>query len=226
MSIIASIFKKILGLFKWGAIKVDSGIDKLYDAQKRLDVVKYETLAALDKQEANAKKIHASKLALEDELSQAEKNLTRFQTQVSCLKNQLIEKGVDWTTNDDLLDAGRNAQEQANFVATLKEQKAAMEEMCKRVDKMLSKLKSNRRLIETKATILASKINFYKNLQAIDENGNIDIDHVFGDIDTAVKNMEYDSKASAHVNAIVNGQSSAEIMASNADVLSYIDGLK
>lgn len=225
MNIIASIFKKIFGLFKWGAVQVNNGMDKLYDAQKRLQVVEAETLLALDKQEENAKKVHSSIFALKDELEKAKNDEKRFKTTCTVIKNRLVKEGKDWQSDDELLAAGQIAQEQAKFVQDLEKNVADMEAMGKRVDKMLSKLKANKLLVKTKARILASKINYYKNMSAIDENGNLDIDSVFSDIDSAVQTMEYDSKASAHVNSIVNGQNSAEAVASDADVLNYLDNL-
>lgn len=211
-------------LFRFGAIKAESGLNKLLSVEAQLEIVKHDTLAAIDKQAENAKTLEKSKLQFDHDYEEAKKNLSRYKTNCEVLKNKLVAAGKDPNEDDDMKLAAATYIEQKKLMDEMDHQKEELEKMIGRVEKMLKHLKLNKNIVEMKSNMLKSKIQLYRNKAVIDETGMVDIDRTFGEIDGLVRDMQFEQQASQRVDDIVNGREESRL-ANDADVNDFINNL-
>ena len=218
------IFNTLKKLFRIGQVKVENGLNKLISAEAQLEVIEHDTIAALEKQKENAKKLEVSKLEFDANFEKAKKELTRLKTSCEVLKNKLVSEGKDFKADDDMQLAAATYLEQQKLVEEFGRQKDEMDLTIKRVEKMLKHLKLNKNLVHMKADMLRQKIALYKSKAVIDETGMVDINTTFGEVDELVQKMQFEQQASQRVDDIVNGRETTQL-ANEAEVTSFLNDL-
>jgi phage shock protein A len=187
--------------------KAESGLDKLISAEDRINTTLADTMEALDRQSANAKKLQASRLEFIANLKKIREETTRYKTQCEVLKN----KGVK-PEDEEFQVAGLQYLEHKKMLEDLEAQQKQIDETWERVQRALKRLNLNKSLLTAKADMLKTKINMYKVMENINDTGLIDIDNIFSEVDGMVSRMQYENEASRAVDDIVNGRESSNTM--------------
>ena len=167
-------------------VKAETGLDKLISAETRVNTVIHDTEEALNAQVANAKKLEASRLEFNANLENVRKEVTRFKTQCEVLKNKGLKND-----DDELRIAAAQYIEHKKILDDLEVQQKEIEKTWERVQKILKQLKLNKSLLHVKADALKTKIAMYKVTENITEQGMVDIDTTFSEIDDMVNRMSY-----------------------------------
>lgn len=221
------ILSKLGQLFHHMSVKAESAIDKLITAEMKIETILHDTEVALDKQKENAKTLFSTHAQFKENLSKLEKDVTRYKTRCEVLKRQ-VENEKDEKTkeslSDDLRIAAAQYLENKNIYDDLVEQEKELTQNEVRVEKMLKNLRLNKSLAETKAAALKTKITMYKSIENINENGVIDINTTFSEVDEMVNKMKFDMDASRKVDAIVNGKEDT-MTVSNPEIDDFIASL-
>ena len=181
-------------------VKAESGLDKLIDAETRINTVIHDTEEALNVQVENAKKLEASRL--------------EFNANYKGLKND----------DDELRIAATQYLEHKKILEDMEVQKAEIDKTWERVQKMLKQLKLNKSLLHVKAEALRTKIAMYKVTENITESGIIDINTTFSEIETLVDKMSYTNQASRTVDDIVNNREDSSTF-KNAEIDDFLDSI-
>ena len=210
---------KILKFFHHLRVKAESGLDKLISAEDRVNTVIHDTEEALNAQVANAKKLEASRLEFNANLEKVRKEVTRFKTQCEVLKNKGLKND-----DDELRIAAAQYIEHKKILDDLEVQQKEIEKTWERVQKILKQLKLNKSLLHVKADALKTKIAMYKVTENITEQGMLDIDTTFTEIDDMVNRMSYENQASRTVDDLVNGKESSTAF-KNAEIDDFLDNL-
>lgn len=200
-------------------IKAETGLDKLISAETRVNTVIHDTEEALNAQVANAKKLEASRLEFNANLENVRKEVTRFKTQCEVLKNKGLKND-----DDELRIAAAQYIEHKKILDDLEVQQKEIEKTWERVQKILKQLKLNKSLLHVKADALKTKIAMYKVTENITEQGMVDIDTTFSEIDDMVNRMSYENQASRTVDDLVNGKESSTTF-KNAEIDDFLDNL-
>lgn len=218
--IIESIFKKIFGIFKWGAIKADSAMDKLYSMKMKVEVLTHDTLAQMETQKENSVKLKASIKKFTKDYEEECNRLITYNTAIASLQG----KGKTPENDDNMAMIVMQAIDQKKVVDSMKKQLGQLKKMEERVNKLLRKFKLNKSRLESHARLLTMKIDMYERCAEIDAAGNLDINNIFGEINDSVQNMEFEYEAAQEVNSIVNSEGASEELA-KAEMLTYLDNL-
>lgn len=200
-------------------VKAETGLDKLISAETRVNTVIHDTEEALNAQVANAKKLEASRLEFNANLEKVRKEVTRFKTQCEVLKNKGLKND-----DDDLRIAAAQYIEHKKILDDLEIQQKEIEKTWERVQKILKQLKLNKSLLHVKADALKTKIAMYKVTENITEQGMVDIDTTFSEIDDMVNRMSFENQAAQHVTALVNNDQGDKI-ASDSSIEEFLNSL-
>lgn len=187
--------------------KAESGLDKLIDAETRVNTALADTMEALNKQADNAKKLEASRLEFHANLKKITNETTRYKTQCEVLKNKGVAK-----ESDEFQLAGMQYLEHKKMQEELEAQAKEIDLTWERVQKALKQLNLNKSLLNAKAEMLKTKINMYKVMENITESGLVDINTTFAEVDEMVNKMQYQNEASRTVDNIVNGRDTSNAM--------------
>lgn len=103
-------------------------------------------------------------------------------------------------------------------------QKDEIEKTWERVQKILKQLKLNKSLLHVKADALKTKIAMYRVMENISENGMLDINTTFEEIDGMVNKMSYENQASRTVDNIVNHREESSTF-KNAEIDDFLNSL-
>lgn len=206
---------KLFHIFK---VKAENGLDKLVSAETKLEVALADNMAALERQKGNSKTLFAAQRKFQDELEKVRKESVRYKTQVEVLKNKGLKK-----EDDDMRLAVAQYLENKKLLEDLELQEKQINLQAEKVEKMLKKLNLNKALLESKAAALKTKIEFYKISSNITEEGLVDIDNMFEEVDSMVKDMEYLQDADRRVTDLVKGNTTTS--ARDAEIDSFIDSL-
>lgn len=210
---------KLSSLFHIFKVKTETALDKLISVETKLDVALKDNLDALEKQKENSKKLFSAEEKFNFELEKVRKEVSRYKTQVEVMKNRGLKK-----EDDDMRIAAAQYLEHKNMLEDLEKQGEQIKAQSIKVEKILKRLNLNKALLETKASALRTKIEFYRISENITDDGVIDMDNTFNDIDEIIRNMEYDQNASRRVNDLVNGSARPQ-SAKDAELDAFIDNL-
>lgn len=152
-------------------------------------------------------------------LENVRKEVTRFKTQCEVLKNKGLKND-----DDELRIAAAQYIEHKKILDDLEVQQKEIEKTWERVQKILKQLKLNKSLLHVKADALKTKIAMYKVTENITEQGMVDIDTTFSEIDDMVNRMSYENQASRTVDDLVNGKESSTTF-KNAEIDDFLDNL-
>ena len=200
-------------------VKAESGLDKLIDAETRINTVIHDTEEALNVQVENAKKLEASRLEFNANYEKITKEVTRFKTRCEILKNKGLKND-----DDELRIAATQYLEHKKILEDMEVQKAEIDKTWERVQKMLKQLKLNKSLLHVKAEALRTKIAMYKVTENITESGIIDINTTFSEIESLVDKMSYTNQASRTVDDIVNNREDSSTF-KNAEIDDFLDSI-
>lgn len=200
-------------------VKAESGLDKLIDAETRINTVIHDTEEALNVQVENAKKLEASRLEFNANYEKITKEVARFKTRCEVLKNKGLKND-----DDELRIAATQYLEHKKILEDMEVQKAEIDKTWERVQKMLKQLKLNKSLLHVKAEALRTKIAMYKVTENITESGIIDINTTFSEIETLVDKMSYTNQASRTVDDIVNNREDSSTF-KNAEIDDFLDSI-
>lgn len=198
-------------------VKAESGLDKLIDAETRINTVIHDTEEALNVQVENAKKLEASRLEFNANYEKITKEVARFKTRCEVLKNKGLKND-----DDELRIAATQYLEHKKILEDMEVQKAEIDKTWERVQKMLKQLKLNKSLLHVKAEALRTKIAMYKVTENITESGIIDINTTFSEIETLVDKMSYTNQASRTVDDIVNNREDSSTF-KNAEIDDFLN---
>lgn len=200
-------------------VKAESGLDKLIDAETRINTVIHDTEEALNVQVENAKKLEASRLEFNANYEKITKEVARFKTRCEVLKNKGLKND-----DDELRIAATQYLEHKKIFEDMEVQKAEIDKTWERVQKMLKQLKLNKSLLHVKAEALRTKIAMYKVTENITESGIIDINTTFSEIESLVDKMSYTNQASRTVDDIVNNREDSSTF-KNAEIDDFLDSI-
>lgn len=200
-------------------VKAESGLDKLIDAETRINTVIHDTEEALNVQVENAKKLEASRLEFNANYEKITKEVARFKTRCEVLKNKGLKND-----DDELRIAATQYLEHKKILEDMEVQKAEIDKIWERVQKMLKQLKLNKSLLHVKAEALRTKIAMYKVTENITESGIIDINTTFSEIESLVDKMSYTNQASRTVDDIVNNREDSSTF-KNAEIDDFLDSI-
>lgn len=187
--------------------KAESGLDKLIDAETRVNTALQDTMENLNKQAENAKKLEASRLEFKANMKKIENETTRYKTNCEVLKNKGVAK-----ESEEFQIAGMQYIEHKKMLEDLKNQEKQIDETWERVQKALKTLNLNKSLLNAKAEMLKTKINMYKVMENITDSGIVDINTTFAEVDEMVNKMQFQNEASRTVDNIVNGRDTSNAM--------------
>jgi chromosome segregation ATPase len=187
--------------------KAESGLDKLIDAETRVNTALQDTMENLNKQAENAKKLEASRLEFKANMKKIENETTRYKTNCEVLKNKGVAK-----ESEEFQIAGMQYIEHKKMLEDLKSQEKQIDETWERVQKALKTLNLNKSLLNAKAEMLKTKINMYKVMENITDSGIVDINTTFAEVDEMVNKMQFQNEASRTVDNIVNGRDTSNAM--------------
>ena len=187
--------------------KAESGLDKLIDAETRVNTALQDTMENLNKQADNAKKLEASRLEFKANMKKIENETTRYKTNCEVLKNKGVAK-----ESEEFQIAGMQYIEHKKMLEDLKNQEKQIDETWERVQKALKTLNLNKSLLNAKAEMLKTKINMYKVMENITDSGIVDINTTFAEVDEMVNKMQFQNEASRTVDNIVNGRDTSNAM--------------
>ena len=200
-------------------VKAESGLDKLIDAETRINTVIHDTEEAWNVQVENAKKLEASRLEFNANYEKITKEVARFKTRCEVLKNKGLKND-----DDELRIAATQYLEHKKILEDMEVQKAEIDKTWERVQKMLKQLKLNKSLLHVKAEALRTKIAMYKVTENITESGIIDINTTFSEIESLVDKMSYTNQASRTVDDIVNNREDSSTF-KNAEIDDFLDSI-
>ena len=187
--------------------KAESGLDKLIDAETRVNTALQDTMENLNKQAENAKKLEASRLEFKANMKKIENETTRYKTNCEVLKNKGVAK-----ESEEFQIAGMQYIEHKKMLEDLKNQEKQIDETWERVQKALKTLNLNKSLLNAKAEMIKTKINMYKVMENITDSGIVDINTTFAEVDEMVNKMQFQNEASRTVDNIVNGRDTSNAM--------------
>lgn len=200
-------------------VKAENGLDKLISVEARLETVIHDTEESLNKQVENAKKLEASRLEFSANFDKVTKEVARYKTRCEVLKRQGLK-----SEDDELRIAATQYIEHQKILEDMSVQKDEIEKTWERVQKILKQLKLNKSLLHVKADALKTKIAMYRVMENISENGMLDINTTFEEIDGMVNKMSYENQASRTVDNIVNHREESSTF-KNAEIDDFLNSL-
>lgn len=212
------LLKAIWNFISHKANSAAKAVDSLVTAEDKLNKVKADLEKKLIKQKKDAIELFATQEKFKDTLAETQKKCDDLKAKAKQMKTDNAPKAKLELVAQEYLS-------QKALVEELKSNEKIINSKVKLVEENLQKLNFNKAAIESKATILETKIKLYKSLKDLDDMKITEIKNAYADVEKAIDEVKYNLNAEQKAEEIIKSSEPEDEIYTSADVTSFIDSL-
>lgn len=212
------LLKAIWNFISHKANSAAKAVDSLVTAEDKLNKVKADLEKKLIKQKKDAIELFATQEKFKDTLAETQKKCDDLKAKAKQMKTDNAPKAKLELVAQEYLS-------QKSLVDELKSNEKLINSKVKLVEENLQKLNFNKAAIESKATILETKIKLYKSLKDLDDMKITEIKNAYADVEKAIEEVKYNLNAEQKVEEIIKSSEPEDEIYTSADVTNFIDSL-
>lgn len=212
------LLKAIWNFISHKANSAAKAVDSLVTAEDKLNKVKADLEKKLIKQKKDAIELFATQEKFKDTLAETQKKCDDLKAKAKQMKTDNAPKAKLELVAQEYLS-------QKALVDELKSNEKIINSKVKLVEENLQKLNFNKAAIESKATILETKIKLYKSLKDLDDMKITEIKNAYADVEKAIDEVKYNLNAEQKAEEIIKSTEPEDEVYTSADVTSFIDSL-
>lgn len=212
------LLKAIWNFISHKANSAAKAVDSLVTAEDKLNKVKADLEKKLIKQKKDAIELFATQEKFKDTLAETQKKCDDLKAKAKQMK-------VDNAPKAKLELIAQEYLSQKALVDELKSNEKIINSKVKLVEENLQKLNFNKAAIESKATILETKIKLYKSLKDLDDMKITEIKNAYADVEKAIDEVKYNLNAEQKAEEIIKSAEPDDEVYTSVDVTSFIDSL-
>lgn len=212
------LLKAIWNFISHKANSAAKAVDSLVTAEDKLNKVKADLEKKLIKQKKDAIELFATQEKFKDTLTETQKKCDDLKAKAKQMKTDNAPKAKLELVAQEYLS-------QKALVDELKSNEKIINSKVKLVEENLQKLNFNKTAIESKATILETKIKLYKSLKDLDDMKITEIKNAYADVEKAIDEVKYNLNAEQKAEEIIKSSEPEDEIYTSADVTSFIDSL-
>lgn len=213
------LLKAIWNFLTHKANSAAKALDSLVTAEDKLNKVKADLEKKLDKQKRDAIELFATQEKFKDTLADSQKKCEDLKVRAKTMKAEGAAKNKIELVAQEYLA-------QKSLVDELKSNEKLINAKVKIVEENLQKLNYNKASIESRATILETKIKLYRSLKDVDDLKIAEIKNAYAEVEKAIDEVKYNMEAEQKAEEIIHTSDPVEEEAyTSADVENFINSL-
>lgn len=212
------LLKSVWNFLTHKANSAAKALDSLVTAEDKLNKVKADLEKQLLKQKKDAIELFATQEKFKDTLAEAQKKCEDLKARAKQMKAENAPKAKLELVAQEYLS-------QKSLVDEMKSSEKLINSKAKLVEDNLSKLNFNKAAIESKATILETKIKLYKSLKDLDTMRITEIKNAYADVEKTINEVKYNLNAEQKAEEIIHASEPEEEVYTSSDVTNFIDSL-
>lgn len=212
------LLKAIWNFINHKANSAAKALDSLVTAEDKLNKVKADLEQKLVKQKKDAIELFATQAKFKDTLAKSQKKCDDLKAKAKQMKTDNAPKAKLELVAQEYLS-------QEALVAELKSNEKVINTKVKLVEENLQKLNFNKAVIESKATVLETRINLYKSLKDLDDMKISEIKNAYADVEKTIDDVKFNLEAKQKAEELIDSTKTEEEAYTSADVTSFIESL-
>lgn len=212
------LLKAIWNFINYKANSAAKALDSLVTAEDKLNKVKADLEQKLVNQKKNAIELFATQAKFKDTIEKSQKKCDDLKAKAKQMKTDNAPKAKLELVAQEYLS-------QESLVAELKSNEKVINTKVKLVEENLQKLYFNKAVIESKATVLETRINLYKSLKDLDNMKISEIKNAYADVEKTIDDVKFNLEAKQKAEELIDSTKTEEEAYTSADVTSFIESL-